>query len=228
MSFDVVVLGASGTFPTKDGAATGLLFRGDSAHVWVDAGTGTFANLQRYVDYFDLDAVVLSHLHLDHILDIYPLYYGLRYSVRSTSTPTRMDVYAPAGTEAFLARMLYKGDGDEPQDFCDYLSFQTIGSGQERTIAGFSFRFAATRHPTETLAMRVERDGRSLTYTSDTAPDDTLIALAKGSNVLIAEASLQVPNESLTDVHMTAEQAGKLAADAQVDRLVLSHVSPGL
>ena len=228
MSFEFVVLGAAGTFPTSDGAATGFLLRNGESSIWLDAGTGTFANLQKHIDYFDVDALILSHLHLDHILDIYPLYYGLRYSVRSTKEPTRMKVYAPKGSERFLTRLLWKGDGDEPQDFCDFLSFETIKSGDEISIGGFDFKFQESRHPTETLAMRIENSGRSLTYTSDTAPTSALSELAKGSNVLIAEASLQAPNADLEEVHMTAEEAGRLAAEAEVERLVLTHVSPGL
>lgn len=224
MAFEVVVLGASGTFPTPEGACTGFLLRHAGAEVWLDAGTGTFANLQRHTDFFALTAVVLSHLHLDHFLDLYPLYYGLRYSHRSPG-PTGLEVYAPGGAEEHLAQILSPRPG---ASFDGYFAFRTISSGTTRPIGPFDFSFHRAVHPVETLAMRIEAGGRSLFYTSDTGPGDELIALAHGADVLIAEASLHDPDQLVEGVHMTAEEAGELARRAQVGRLVLTHISPGL
>lgn len=68
-------MGASGTYPSPGAACSGYLLRLDGSSVWVDAGTGTFANLQEQADYLGLDALVLSHMHSDHVLDIYPFYH---------------------------------------------------------------------------------------------------------------------------------------------------------
>lgn len=219
-----MILGSQGTFPLPDHASSGFLLQADGTNVWLDAGTGTFANLQRHTDYFSLSAVVLSHLHLDHILDFYPFYYGLRYS-HDCQGPKGLKVYAPSGAEEFLRRIL-SVDGEA--DFGGYFDFQTINAESGFSVGPLEFSFTSARHPTETLAVRVSHQGRSLTYTADTAPSQQVVELAKGSNLLLSEASLQEAHGALEDVHMTAEEAGRTAAEAQVDRLVLTHISPGL
>lgn len=224
MSLELIVLGASGTYPTKDSATTGYLVRDGKSSVWLDAGTGTFANLQRHMDFFDLDKIVLTHLHLDHVLDLYPLYYALRYSPGSRG-PQGIGVLAPAGAEDHLRRLL-NDNGD--CDFGGYLKFSPIEDGSDASVGDLRFTFAKTVHPVVTLATRVSLDGKSLVITSDTAPSDQVVSLAKDVDVLIAEASLQEVNESLKSVHMTAEEAGKMAAAAGAKQLILTHLTPGL
>lgn len=222
--FEVVVLGASGTYPRPGGACSGFLLRcGDYAMV-IDAGSGTFGNLQTHTDYRQLQAVILSHLHLDHILDLYSMYYALRYSPDSTG-PEGLEVYAPAGAEAHLQQLVSPTAAD---GFAGYFDFKTIRSGDRLGIVPFVCQFKRSNHPVETLAMRIEVNARSLVYTADTGWSDGLVSFARGANLLIAEASLQEPSASARDVHMTAEEAGRLAHQAAVDRLVLTHIVPGL
>ncbi len=223
MSFDVVVLGASGTYPTPLSAATGFLLRSEGSNVWVDAGTGTFANLQRHMDFFDLDAIVLSHLHLDHFLDVYPLYYAIRHSPRSKG-PMGLKVFAPFGTAKHLAKL---PGSINRESFDGYFEFHPIVDGDKLTIGPFEFEFVRSRHPIETLAMRVESGGRTLFYTADTATSDAVTQLASGADLLIAEASFQEPPKA-QGIHMTGEEAGEMATMAKVGRLVLTHVIPGL
>lgn len=220
MSFELDVLGCSGTYPVPGNAATGFLVRSEDSKIWIDAGTGTFANLQKHADYRTLDAVLLSHLHLDHILDLFPLYYALRYSVEKLA-PTKIKVFAPEGTESSLGAFVSKAH----DPFGDYLVFGPIGDG---SIAGIDFTFVRARHPVPTYAMRIEHDGKSLGYTADTAPSDAVTALMKGVDILIAEATMQAPDELMVAVHMTAREAGEMASRAGARRLLLTHIWPGL
>lgn len=225
MAFDLVVLGASGTYPGPGAACSGFLLRCRGVAVWIDAGPGSFANLQRHTGFHDLRGVILSHLHLDHVTDIYPFYYGLKYSPESRG-PRGIEVYAPAGAEEHLAALLPPpGEG---KGFEGYLEFRTVRAGDELDLGPFHFRFESSRHPIETLAMLVEAEGRALVYTSDTGPSPELAAFARGADLLITEATVQAPAEGLESVHMAAEQAGAMAAQAGVGRLVLTHIMPGL
>lgn len=224
--FDIVVLGSSGTFPTGENAATGFLLRSGGWDVWLDAGTGTFGNLQRHVDFFEVKALVLSHFHLDHILDVYPFYYGLRYSSRSPG-PMGLKIYAPQDARERLEPLASSG-GPYHDGFEDFLDFQVVGAGDQISIGPFSFEFHRTLHPVETLAMRIEAAGRCLAYTADTGSTPDLLKVAKGADLLIAEASIQEPDEKMVEVHMTAREAGRLAREAGVSRLVLNHIVPGL
>jgi len=218
------VLGASGTFPTPQSPATGFLIKAGTNAVWIDAGTGTFANLQRHVNYFDLGALVLSHMHLDHILDIYALYYGLRYAPDSRG-PLGMKVLAPDGSAAMLEKLLPGGAGD---GFGGFFKFDAVASGDERSVGPFLFQFQRSVHPVETMAMKIQAGGRTLVYTADTGPGEEMRALAEGADLLIAEASFQEPKKGMEKVHMTAEEAGMLAASSGVKRLALTHIVPGL
>lgn len=226
MSFELVVLGSNGTFPTPDGASTGFLVKAGDTNVWVDAGTGTFANLQRYVDWADVDALVISHLHVDHFLDIYPFYYAHRYSLASRG-PRNIPVYAPKGAEAFITQLL-GNNAAEHCDFAGHLIFNEISSQGSIEIGEVSFSFTEALHPVESLAMRITNGDKSVFYTSDTGYTEDLIEPAKNADVMIAEASLQDPTAHLADIHMTADEAGILAAKAEVGRLFLTHLVPGL
>ncbi|HEX2258462.1 MAG TPA: MBL fold metallo-hydrolase [Actinomycetota bacterium] len=223
-NFEVIVLGASGTYPRPDGACSGFLLRSGPTQVWVDAGPGTFSNLQKHTPYSELRALILSHLHIDHITDLYAFYYALRYSSESKG-PTGFEVYAPGKAEDHLDKLV---STTGPDGFGGYFTFQPIKSGDELKMEAFLFRFQETAHPIETMAMRVEAGRRSLVYTADTAPSEAVVELARGVDVLIAEATMQSPGTASRPVHMTAEEAGQMARDAGAKRLVLTHIAPTL
>jgi ribonuclease BN (tRNA processing enzyme) len=223
-NFELTVLGASGTYPKPGGACSGFLLRSAGTDVWIDTGPGTFANLQRHASYRDLAALVLSHLHIDHTVDLYPFYYALRYAPGSKG-PTGLSVFAPAGAEAHLSNLVSPTGQD---GFAGFFTFKTVRSGDDIKIDPFHFHFQQSNHPIETLAMRIEVGRRSMAYTADTAPSEDVTRLAKGVDLLVAEASMQSPQPSGVPVHMTAEEAGQMAADAGAGRLVLTHIVPAL
>ncbi|MGH2813404.1 MAG: MBL fold metallo-hydrolase [Actinomycetota bacterium] len=224
MGFELVVLGASGTFPTPGSACAGYLLRSDGSDVWVDSGPGTFANLQRHTRFWELSGLVLSHLHPDHVLDLFPFYYALRFSEESGGR-TGVPVWAPEGAEDHLARVI---SIEREADFGEYLEFRSIGEGAKASIGPFEFSFARAVHPIETLMMRITAGGRTLAYTADTGPGEHLSDFVAGADTLVCEATLHDPVEELNEVHLTAEQAGQLAAKAGVGRLVLTHIWPAL
>jgi ribonuclease BN (tRNA processing enzyme) len=224
MAFEVVVLGASGTCPEPGAACSGFLLRAGGSELWVDAGPGSFTNLQSVSGFTALQGLVLTHVHLDHVVDVYPLYHWIRFG-RTNPGLTSLDVHAPPGAGAHLAQLLTPyGAGT----FRGHLAFSDIGAGRELRIGPFTLTFARTVHPIETYAVRAEAEGRSMVYTSDTGPSDDVAALARGADLLVAEATFQDPVNPAPDVHMTGLEAGALAAAAGAGRLVLTHIPPGL
>jgi ribonuclease BN (tRNA processing enzyme) len=211
----VTVLGCSGTYAGPDSACSGYLVRSPGATVVVDLGAGTLANLQRHVGLEEVDALVLSHEHPDHWLDLPLLRNALRYMLDLGDLP----VYGTAGTRVLVDALI---DELEPT-----LLWHTITDGSAFTVGDLEVRCSRTDHPVETLAMRIDRAGRSLLYSADTGPRWQGGDLAGGVDVLLCEASFTPENEGRHQ-HLSARQAASLAASVAAERLVLTHVPPGV
>ena len=100
---ELTVLGCSGSYGAPaGGACSGYLVRAGDANIWMDCGNGTFANLHEHIDPGDLSAVVITHGHADHCVDIYGLHVMYRYGLEMSGLP----VYAPEGLEPILAELV--------------------------------------------------------------------------------------------------------------------------
>lgn len=208
MGLSLTVLGCSGSYPGPGGACSGYLLDDGTTRVWVDAGSGTLANLQNHVALGDVDAVVLSHEHPDHWSDIEGWNNVLRFVLDRTGFP----VYAPAG----LRRRTYQPT--EPQ-----MVWHDVAGGDTVAIGTMSFTFSQTDHGPETLGMRVDAGGRSLGYSADTGPAWSLEALGTGLDLALCEATMSLEKEG-TLQHLSARQAGSSAREAGADRLVVTHL----
>lgn len=207
----LTVLGCSGSYPGPGEACSGYLVRSEHTTLWVDAGTGTLANLQRHVGLADVDAVLLSHEHPDHWLDIHGYYVAVKHYAPRDAVP----VYSPAGLRDHA---YYR---DEP------LQWNDVAGGDTVRIGDVDVTFSRTDHGPETLAMRFDSGGRSLGYSADSGPGWTLEALGTGLHLALCEASL-APHDEGRLQHMSARQAGRSARAAGAARLVLTHLAPGL
>jgi ribonuclease BN (tRNA processing enzyme) len=218
------VLGSSGGYPRPDNPSSGYLLDGPGGRLWLDAGTGTFAVLQRLTDFTALDAVVLSHLHADHCLDLYPFYYALRFAPDGGwGSERRMPVYAPPGARETLAHLLAP---DDAATFARVLDFRAIDQGTAVEAAGLRLAFLRTQHPIHTLAVRAEAPGGGvLTYSADTGPAADLAGFAAGSDLLLCEATFQNARRG-GPVHLTAEEAATTAVRAGAGALALTHHWP--
>lgn len=210
MGLSVTVLGCSGSYPGPGGACSGYLVRGAGTTVWLDAGSGSMANLQHHVGLADVDAVVLTHEHPDHWSDLEGYRVACTYVLDHTGVP----VYAPAGLRERVS-------GDTEPAF----AWHEVADGHTAAVGGLQLRFSRTDHPPETLAVRIDGEGRSLAYSADTGPGWSLCALGPGIDLALVEATYLSPMEG-TAGHLSARQAGAMGRDAGVGRLVLTHVWP--
>jgi len=211
----LVVLGCDGSYPGPGGAASGYLVRSASTLVWVDAGPGTFANLQRQCDPRQLDAVVLSHEHPDHWTDIESFAVWARQVGRQQPTP----VYAPRG----LRERSYFGK--DP-----VLAWHVVESPSEAQIGDLRCSFVATDHGPPTNAVCFEALGPttgSLGYSADTGPDWAIEQLGTGIGLMLCEATYTRVDEGRYR-HLSGRQAGSMAATAAVSRLLLTHRWPSV
>lgn len=220
------VLGSSGAYPRADNPSTGFVLETSEGRLWLDAGTGTFAALQRAdVPFTRLDALVLSHLHADHCLDVFPLYYALRFTRgEGWGSERRLPVYAPPGARETLAGLLAP---DDAATFARVYDFREIDEGSTVEAAGLRLTFLRTRHPIHTLAVRAEGAGAVLTYSADTGPGTDLPRFARGSDLLLCEATYQ--NAKIGGpLHLSAAQAAETAVEAGARALALTHLWPDL
>jgi ribonuclease BN (tRNA processing enzyme) len=181
--------------------------------VWVDCGNGTFGHLQEHVELADLSAVVLTHGHPDHCVDIYGLHVLLRYGLGIDHVP----VYAPEGLEKFLLSLV--SDWGNTFDWC------AVGDGDTARVGDIDLAFSRTDHPPPTFAIEATHEGRRLIYTADTGPNWTVGAFSPGADLVLSEATYLHAHRP-APIHLSARQAGTAAREAGAQRLVLTHLWP--
>lgn len=212
------MLGCAGSFPGPDSGCSCYLVDADGFRLLVDFGTGSLTAVQRFASLYSIDAIVLTHLHPDHMFDACSYVVARRYAPQGALPPIPM--YAPAGAEQRLA-LAYGGDETEKLD--DVYAFTDLSAGVTQ-IGPFTILAERVNHPIETYGLRIEHDGRSLAYSSDSAPCDALIRLAHGADAFLCEASYLDDVDNPPDLHLTGREAGEHASKAGVGRLLLTHL----
>ena len=184
----------------------------------MDTGSGTFNALCDLMDPADLDAIIVSHVHPDHSVDLFPLYHYLRFgSVPAVPIP----LFAPEGVVERVGAFVATGVVSHIEDvFAPRLP-------EDTAIGPMTLRFGRADHPVPTLQVRVEAEGRSCVYSADTGTGSDLVMLAAGANTLLAEATFQGPDKPAPH-HLTATEAGEIAHRAGVERLIMTHLLPSL
>ena len=210
----LTVLGCDGSHAGAGGAASGYLVRSwtSGTAVWLDAGPGTFANLQRFTDPLRLSAVVLTHEHGDHMSDIDGFITAARWVYGFDRPP--VPVYAAAGVRARV---------QQPID--DILEWHDVGEGDGVDVGDLRATFSRTAHPVPTLATRIEGPAGAMGYSADSGPEWSFAALGTGLDLALSEATYTVEHEG-TAGHMSGRQAGANARAAQARRLVVTHRWP--
>jgi ribonuclease BN (tRNA processing enzyme) len=216
----LTVVGMAGSFPGPDSPASCYLLEHDGQRIVLDLGNGAIGALQRHTDVYDVGAVVLSHLHADHCLDLTSYYVMRKY--RPQGPAPVIPVLGPTGTAERMARAYDLPD--EPGmtgefDFRDHVV--------EAEVGPFRITTAPANHPVEAYAIRVEAGGRSLVFSGDTGASEALVDLSRGADLALYEASFLSRYENLPpNLHLTATEAAEHATRAGVGRLVLTHLVP--
>ncbi|MBT2440312.1 MBL fold metallo-hydrolase [Streptomyces sp. ISL-36] len=216
----ITVLGSATPYPRAGNACSGYLIEGGGARVWVDAGSGSLGELQRYTGLGELDAVWISHLHADHCADLLTAFYGLLYADIRLDAP--LPLYGPPGIADRLAGFLTNGPLRSPVEKA--FAVQELHDGHEARVGGLRLLGRAVEHGgMPAFALRAEDgEGRRIAYSGDSEPCAALTELARGCELFLCEADGEGPG------HHSAEQAGRTAADAGVGHLVVTHVGPGI
>lgn len=204
----LTVLGNNGPYPSVGGACSGYLLTSEKTRLLIECGSGVLARLRGICSPDRLDAVLLSHLHYDHMSDLLPMQYALQFCPPRDKLP----IFAPEEPEA-VRRLL-----DAP---CYRLMPM-----QDVKIGDMSVRFYPVRHPVLTYALRIEAENRVFVYTGDTNTADGLSAFCQDADLLLADAGLNGADWNPHSPHLSAELCGELAQSASVKHLLLTHFNP--
>jgi ribonuclease BN (tRNA processing enzyme) len=223
----VTVLGKSPSWQDADGACSGYLVDEAGASVLLDAGNGVFGKLRRFADYLAVDAVVISHLHADHFLDVVPFSYALLYGPRQdSSAPVRPVLHAPGGAREVFRRVV--GAWGREDLIEGAFELREYRPADVLEIGPLRVRFQEVPHFTQTYAVEFAAGAGRFTYGADSAPSDELVEFARGTDLLFVEATLREPEPEGPRGHMTPLEAGEHGRRAGARRLVITHISDEL
>ncbi|SES70217.1 Ribonuclease BN, tRNA processing enzyme [Oceanobacillus limi] len=209
----LTVIGFWGGFPAPGGATSSYLLEKDGFTLLIDAGSGSLSKLQHYKHVMDIDAVVLSHYHHDHIADIGVLQYAWLVQSYVTGMKEILPIYGhkedPSGFES-LTHECTEGIAYDPAD--------TL------TIGPFSITFLKTKHPVPCYGMRITDGEKVIVYTADTSYKDEWIPFSKEADLLITDCNFYADQDGAGAGHMTSHEGAKIAKNAGVKQLLLSHL----
>ncbi len=233
----ITVLGKSPAWQDAGGACSGYLVEEGDTSLLLDCGNGVFGKLRERIDYVDVDAVLISHVHADHFIDLVPYSYALLLAPRQqpvpvaghpgTDNPARPRLIVPPSARTTF-RTVVGAWGDEElveQAFRveEYDATSTVEVGP------LTIRFAEVPHFILTHAVDfTTASGSRFTFGADSRPCDELVEVARDTDLLIVEATLPRPERTGIRGHLTPAEAGEHARRAGAKRVVLTHVSDEL
>jgi len=226
----LTVLGGSAASVGTGQGCSGYLISTEETSIVLDLGPGTLLELRKHVDFRALDGIVLSHLHVDHMLDLIALRFSLAYN--PVKPENRTPLWLPPGGIAFFDRLaqVFTTDGDAEAFFSDIFEIGEYVSDDALQIGDLMLTFAPTVHFVPCWAIRVRPTAGSgdLVYTADTGPAADLGAFAADAHVVLAEATTPMEQSDAMPHaargHLTAREAASLAREAKATILVIAHM----
>ena len=234
----ITVLGKSPSWQDAGGACSGYLIEEGETTVLLDCGNGVFGKLRERIDYVDLDAVLISHLHADHFLDLVPYSYALTYAPKQqpvpvhtwpgTDRPAKPKLIAPPGARAVFRQVVGAWGNDDLIENAFELS--EYAPGDSVTVGEITAGFHPVPHFIDTFAVNVtsQRGEAKLSYSADTRPGDEIVEIARDADLMLVEATLPRPERTGVRGHLTPEEAGDHAKRAGARRVVITHISDEL
>jgi ribonuclease BN (tRNA processing enzyme) len=232
----ITVLGKSPSWQDAEGACSGYLIEEDDFRLLLDCGNGVFSKLRRVIDYVDVDAVLITHVHADHFLDLVPFSYALSYAPRQqpvpvagwpgTDSPARPELHVPPGAgDVFRHIVSCWGQADLIDNA---FALSEYVPPDELLVGPFAVRFCEVPHFTTTYAVELTSNGSRFTFSADCSPNEALVQFARDTQLLLIEATLPRPERTGIRGHLTPGEAGDHARRAGAQRVILTHFSDEL
>jgi len=216
----LTIIGCAGSFANAQSAGSSYLLEYDGYSMLLDLGNGALGSLARHANVTDVDAVALSHVHLDHCADVGGLYVARRYDPNGMAD--KIPILGPPGVATRMDEM-YGLNHDEKstmQSVFDFVEYD----GTAQTAGPFTIEAIPVVHCLPAFALRVSAGGRTLIYSGDTGFCQALIDASVGADVALYEASYVESADNPVDMHLTGAEGGRAATEAGVGRLILTHL----
>jgi ribonuclease BN (tRNA processing enzyme) len=214
MVMKVTVIGCWGGYPKAGEATSGYLFQNGDYNLLVDCGSAVLSNLQRYIDVENLNSLIISHYHYDHIADVGPLQYARLVKGRMRIQLMPLAIYGPFEDSHDFERLTMKdvttGLGYDEED--------------EFMLGPFGIKFCRTKHPVQSFAVKVYDESGCVVYTGDSSYFEELAEFAKGADLIICECNLYSGQDGSLLGHMNSRDAANIAEAAGANHLLLTHL----
>lgn len=214
----LTVLGAYGPYPPAGGACSGYLLEHAGFSVLIDCGNGVLSRLQQFIELGELGAIIVSHLHSDHLSDLFIIRYALLFKPGKGESERPLPVYAPAEPAEEYVRLPYE----------NVYAVEALAEELELRLGPFTFTFLRTQHSIPCFAMAVYLAGaKKLIYSADTEYFPLMADFARGADLFLCESNyLEKDLARGAGNHLSARQAASLAREAGVGTLLLTHLLP--
>ena len=216
----VKVLGTQSPYSKDGNHCPGFLISHNEYKIMLDCGSGSHSLLDIPNDFNNFYGII-THLHEDHYNDIGILQYAAfsNHNLKLIDNP--INICLPSTPEDKYKKIINEKDS--------YASYTTLSENLELNIGDMKVNFFKTDHPIETYAVKVSNNNMSIVYTSDSSfsAKDKIVKFAKNADLLICESSL-LTSHGFPEInsHLTAKQAGIIAKEANVKKLMLTHFWP--
>jgi ribonuclease BN (tRNA processing enzyme) len=214
----LIVLGSYGPFPPAGGACSGYLLEHEGFYVLLDCGNGVLSRMQEFITVNKLGAVVVSHLHSDHISDLFILRYALQMEMEQGLRNIPLLLIAPEEPREEFSRLSYK----------NVFMIEPINQDKMIDAGPFRFSFMRTVHAVPCFAMAVYLgEFKKLVYSADTEYFPGFSPFARNVPLFLCESNFLTEDLSKeAKNHLSAFQAASIARDAGVQSLLLTHLPP--
>lgn len=209
------IIGFWGGYPGEDGASSMYVLEKDGFLLVLDVGSGGLAKFQKYYDVTDIDAVLISHYHADHIADVGVLQHACLVRSYMTKMDEELPIYGHKEDEDNFYKLNH-----------DFTKAVRYDPNNVLKIGPFFIRFLKTKHSVPCYGMRITDGKHTMIYTADTAYQDEWIKFSLDADLLLTECNFYAGQEDLAQEagHMTSKQVAKIAKEANVKEVILTHL----
>ena len=213
----LTVLGNNGPYPAAGGACSGYLLQEGNRNLLFDCGNGVLSNLQKIIRFEELDLIVLSHLHSDHMSDMMVLRYAIQIKYNRGLIDRPLKVYAPPNPAEEFERLNIK----------DVFILEKISGDLHIELDNLKLAFREMTHPVQCFAASIDNGQKRFVYSGDTSWNDAIMDFSKNADLLMLDAGLLSKDKKDVNVpHLTAFECGIIAREAGVEKLLLTHFWP--